>query len=352
MKLLVLSRYGVSGASSRLRMFQYLPFLSEHGVHSDVFPLFDDVYLRGFYSSGRRRWVDVVRSYVSRFFHIYGRDRYDVIWIEKELFPWVPYAIEKMLLGVGAPYILDYDDAIFHNYDLNRNSLLRKIYGKKIDRLMQAAAGVVVGNAYLMQRAASAGAFSVLIPTVVDMERYSLEATFENEVFRIGWIGTPATEKYLFAIRDLLMDFCRKRNAEVVLIGARKDSFASDEIKVRDWSEDREIEDICQFDVGIMPLADTPWERGKCAYKLIQYMACGVPVIASPVGANRQVVVHGLNGFLAGTEEEWLDALDSLYCSRELRLKMGKAGKEEVRREYSLEQYAPRLLSFLQQVSS
>ena len=116
------------------------------------------------------------------------------------------------------------------------------------------------------------------------------------------------------------------------------------------WSEETEVDHIQDFDIGIMPLPDSQWEQGKCGYKLIQYMACGKPVVASPVGANRKIVEHGVNGFLAGSTEEWLEALTVLRDNSDLRKKMGTAGRKKVEKRYCIQVTARRLLSILQSV--
>lgn len=115
----------------------------------------------------------------------------------------------------------------------------------------------------------------------------------------------------------------------------------------RVWSEMNEVSDIQAFDVGIMPLADTPWEQGKCGYKLIQYMACGIPVVASAIGANREIVSHGVDGFLATTHAEWSGYLKQLLENPDLRREMGLRGREKVERKYSVQARLPELIRIL-----
>jgi glycosyltransferase involved in cell wall biosynthesis len=166
----------------------------------------------------------------------------------------------------------------------------------------------------------------------------------------IGWIGSPATQKYLLDIRHALAQVCAEHNARLLLIGANAqmvDALAGIPVERVEWSEDTEAATIARMDIGIMPLIDGPWERGKCGYKLIQYMASGLPVVASPVGVNVDIVRQGENGYLAADDAAWADALQRLVKDASLRQRMGSAGREQVEREYSLAAQAPRLAAVL-----
>jgi len=219
--------------------------------------------------------------------------------------------------------------------------------------IMRRASIVVVGNAYLADRARAAGAKRVeLVPTVVDLERYRADRGSDGRAFTIGWIGSPSTAKYLARLAPVLAGFCRAHDARLVVVGAREVSLDHVQVELKPWSEATEVEDILGFDVGIMPLPDDPWERGKCGYKLIQYMACARPVIASPVGANRQIVEHGVNGFLATTDDEWRSALEMLYAAPELRARLGAAGRRKVQTAYSTRVTAPHLANLLKVAAS
>ena len=348
MKVLLLSRYGPLGASSRVRSYQYLPYLKAHGIDITVSALLGGDYLRKFYSGRVNHLTARIGPYFRRLIELLKARKFDLLWIEKELFPWFPSWGEMLIARLGIPYVVDYDDAIFHNYDTHSNILIRKLLGNKIDAVMRNAALVSAGNEYLMARAKKAGARRVeYLPTVVDLERYSVRDNAENSVFTIGWIGTPHTVKYLEMIRPVLSEWDKKDNSRLVIIGA--DSFRLDNMRVEHhpWSQDSEVSKIQTFDVGIMPLPDNLWERGKCGYKLIQYMECGKPVIASPVGVNSKIVEHGVNGFLASNIQEWVEALSTLQDNKYLREDMGKAGRNLIEREYSLQVTAPRLLSIL-----
>ncbi len=346
MKILLLSRYDSLGASSRVRFFQYLNYLRRNGLTVDVVPLLSNVYLERLYTQ-RERLGEILGGYTRRLVKLIQVLRYDVLIIEKELFPFLPATAERLLKAVGVPYLVDYDDAWFHRYDQHRNPLIRALLKHKIDTVMCHAAVVVVGNSYLAERAKQAGAKDIeIIPTVVDTTRYTIASQGSEGVPVVGWIGTPKTSHYLVPLMPVFQQLKEAMPVRFVAVGARPENFAGTLVEVWPWSEEKEIAMIQQFDVGIMPLDDTPWERGKCGYKLIQYMACGVPVVASPVGVNKEIISHGQDGFLARTLGEWKDYLEQmLRMSRTQRQSMGLIGRSKVECSYSLQTQAPRFMA-------
>lgn len=352
LKVILFSKYSRMGASSRLRSMQYLPLLAEHGIDVEVRELFPDAYLQARYGGNMfSAKKHVLKYYRHRLAQLFRLDRQSVLWVEGELFPYLPYWLESLLGRPAIPAVAEYDDALFHNYDLSSNSLVRRVLGRKIDRVMRHATCVIAGNGYLAARATQAGAQRVeIIPTVVDHRRYAVVAHAARAQTVIGWIGSPATQKYLLDIRHALAQVCAKHGARLLLIGASEqilEGLAGIPVELAAWSEDTEAATIARMDIGIMPLVDGPWERGKCGYKLIQYMACGLPVVASPVGVNADIVRHDENGYLAATDAAWEENLERLVMDASLRQRMGRAGRERVEREYSLVAQAPRLAAVL-----
>lgn len=347
----MLTRYSRLGASSRVRSLQYIPGFTKEGFEIDVSPLFSDEYLVALYRGGSR-WGEVVFGYWARLQRLVGARPYDLIWIEKEIFPFLPAAVERLLGLLGTPYVVDYDDALFHRYDRHPSGLVRSLLGRKIDVVMRQAALVVAGNEYLAERARMAGARRVeIVPTVVDLDRYLQDRRPSTGPPVVGWIGTPATRKYLLGLRGVFESIRKETEVRIVAVGLTQEMLGDARIESVNWSEDTEVQSIKSFDIGIMPLPDEPWERGKCGYKLIQYMACGVPVVASPVGVNNEIVRHGENGFLAETEPEWLDAIKRLIVDAGTRKRMGKVGREMVEARFSLQVQLPRLEAMLRAVA-
>jgi len=348
-RVLLLSRYSHKGASSRLRTLQYLDELSRRGFDFSVDHLLDDAYLDDLYAGRGVAWLPVVRAYRRRAALRRSLDRFDTVWLEKEAFPWLPAVAEHWLLDGDTPVVVDYDDAIFHRYDAHRSSLVRGVFGRKIDAVMRAAAVVVAGNDYLAERARQAGAGRVeIVPTAVDVDRYVVrEARDAAAPFTIGWIGTPHTARYLLDIAPALRRIADSGDVRFVLVGCPAGLDLGVEYEARAWSEATEVDDLRAFDVGVMPLRDAPFERGKCGYKLIQYMACGVPVVASPVGVNATIVRPGTNGFLARSEAQWCESLAALRSDATHAREMGLRGRALVEADYSTRVVVGRLEEIL-----
>lgn len=356
LRIALLTRYAAKGASSRVRALQFRPLLAEHGLKTEVFPLLGDDYLTALYA-GRRDAGAILRAYASRLACTLAWRRHDLIWVEKELFPMAPAWLERLLL-TGRPYVLDYDDAVFHTYDRSRNGLIRGLLGHKIDRLMRGSRVVTAGNGYLADRALGAGAGRVeRLPSCIDLQRYPTPPVREpqNGPFRVVWIGSPATATYLDLLREPLVQLARQRAVVLRVVGAAAPAWAQVgglEVEALAWSADREAADLSAADVGVMPLHDSPWEQGKCSFKLIQYMACGLPVVASPVGMNRDVVLPGGNGWLAADAGQWLQALQSLANDPQQRLRMGRQGRALVETSYCIQAQAPRLAAWLREAAA
>jgi glycosyltransferase involved in cell wall biosynthesis len=346
------TKYDRKGASSRYRSFQYFEALREEGIRCQARPLLDDAYLEHVYETGRRPWLASLRAYLSRLVDLRSADDHDLVVVEKELFPYLPAGLERRLASLEVPYVLDFDDAIFHNYDRADLAPVRWLLADKIPRLMREAATVVCGNRYLQRRAREAGASSTeILRTVIDLDRYPFPTEPSSETFTIGWIGSPTTVSYLEAVRPALAELTGDADTRLRLIGAGDLALDGVDAEHLEWSRDTEIEHLREIDVGIMPLPDTPWERGKCGLKLIQYMALGRPVVASPVGANRAIVDDGDAGFLARGPGEWVQALERLREDPKLREAMGRRGREVVEERFSLQARAPELASLLREAA-
>jgi glycosyltransferase involved in cell wall biosynthesis len=213
---------------------------------------------------------------------------------------------------------------------------------------MRSAALVVVGNQYLAERAHHAGAKWVeYLPTSIPLTRYSPVKRKPDAPFTVVWIGTPVTAKFLRIIQRPLAEASLRCRLDLKLIGSGPVEMPGVRTEVQPWSEEKEVAELQSSDIGVMPLFDTPFDRGKCGYKLIQYMGCGKAVVASPVGANQTIVDHGSTGFLAASEKDWAHSILRLHDDSRLRARMGAAGRERVEREYCTEVNAPKLAELL-----
>lgn len=340
MKILYLTKYTRLAGSSRMRSYQYFPYLEKAGMQVTVKPFFDDTYLKDFYA-GKKNISAVVKSYVKRLGVLFSVFRYDRVVIEKEIFPFLPAWAEWMLKRLGIQYIVDYDDAIFHNYDQSSNPIIKKFLANKIAKVMRFSETVVAGNQYLADYAARSGAKNIeIIPTVIDLERYPVKQNTEADQCIVGWIGTKTTfEKHLLPCKDWIKALQNQEpNIRFHIVGITEDMDLGKNVKYIRWTEETEVAEILKMDIGLMPLQDSKWEKGKCAYKLIQYAACGIPGVASDVGMNREVTVPGETGILAAGEEEWIQAIQTLKSNTELRYQMGRNARKIVEERYCIQQ--------------
>ncbi len=350
-KVLVLTRGDTFAGPSRFRFFQFLPYLKSQGFDLTVQAMLPNEYFRTWIRTKERPFRFVPGAYVRRFKALRRVRDYDVVWLEKEALPWLPYWVESAAGLRAKPYAVDFDDAYFHAYDghASRFSLVPLLLRDKIAEVMSHSAIVMAGNDYLADHARRAGASRIeWVPSVVDLTRYPPREEPRNPKFTIGWSGAPFNSRQIVMIGPALAELCAGGDACVRIMGGYPVALPGNiPVEYGQYAESGEIEPVQRFDVGIMPLQDGPWERGKCGLKLIHYMACGLPTVASPVGVNRQIVEHGVTGFLAESNDEWARALRTLRDSPELRARMGQAGRKKVERLYSLQVHAPRIARML-----
>lgn len=340
MKTLYFTKYARNAGSSRLRSFQYIPYLEESGFKVEVSSLFSEKYLENLYS-GKSTFKESLKGYIQRFLTLFSVGKYDVLIIEKELFPYLPACFEWFLKWIGVKYIVDYDDAIFHNYDQSSNPIIRNFLSRKIATVMKNASVVVAGNAYLADYAKNSGAKKIeIIPTVIDLDRYPQKKHSQGSAdFIVGWVGTRSTfEKHLAPCKNWIREL-EMSHPEIKfhVVGIPTDMGMGKNVKWIPWTEETETREILKMDVGIMPLEDSPWEKGKCAYKLIQYAACGIPGIASDVGMNKEVTIENETGFLVNTEEEWIKRIFELKNNPTERKRLGMNARKLVEEKYCIQ---------------
>jgi glycosyltransferase involved in cell wall biosynthesis len=352
-RVLAFTKYGREAASTRQRLLQYLPGLEDAGIAVHWRPLLSDSYVRSLAGNGKASRLEIGSAYIRRMWQIGEANGYDVIWIYAELFPWLPAGFERLAALFRRPIVYDWDDAFFVPYDEAPRPAVRRLLGGKLRPLMQAAAACTCGNAYLEAYASRFCRRTLVVPTVVDTDAYRPLASPPNAPLTIGWIGSPSTWDNVRPLLPLLADLARTRGVRVRIIGAGRGALADrfEGADFIDWSEDREIAEVQAMDIGVMPLIDAPFQRGKSGYKLVQYMACGLPVVASPVGVNSHIVEEGSSGFLARGEGEWRTALERLIEDAALRRRMGEAGRARAVAEFSLASQLPRLASLFRSIA-
>ena len=354
-RLTAFTRYGREAAATRQRLLQYVPALEAAGIEVRYEPLLDDAYVRSLARGGSVPRRGMIRAYAHRLKTLVYGPRPDVVWVYAELFPFLPGWFERLALGRSPALVYDFDDAFFHNYDAHSNPLVRTLLARKLQPLLRRAAAACCGNDYLEAYASRFCQRTMFLPTVVDSDVYTPRrgAREPGEPLVIGWIGSPFTWRYLHQMMPLLSELARERGIRVRVVGAGPKAAAAafPGLDLLDWAEDREVADVQSMDIGIMPVPEEIWARGKSGYKLIQYMACGLPVVASPVGINKNIVVHGETGFLAQTSDQWRAFLERLLDGADLRARMGAAGRKRAEEHYSLKVHAPRLVELIKSLA-
>jgi glycosyltransferase involved in cell wall biosynthesis len=328
---------------------QYSSGLRNEGIDIDIEPLLGNEYINAKFAGHQYQLTKLLADYCRRIYILFMQRKYDVAIVHVELFPLLPGIIESNALVI--PYIYDFDDAFFLKYRSDRFNGVSFLLRDKFDPIIYRAAAVTAGNRYLADYATHLNPATRLLPTVVDTDRYIVAPNKRGEVFTVGWIGSPSTSVYLSELTQPLARLGQEGLIRFVVVGGHCADIEGVEVVNMPWSEATEVGVINTFDVGVMPLFDDEWARGKCAFKLIQYMACGVPALASPVGANAQVMDDAC-GLLAGGPEAWLDGLRRLRDDVALRKSMGAAARKRVEQFYSLRTMLPIMAETIKTVAA
>lgn len=352
-KIVFLTKYGEMAASSRLRAYQYKLNVDKSICSIDVQSLLDDKYLNRKFDGGAVRLGHFFWLFLKRLSFLFKIIKYDIAIIHIDLFPYLPPIIERLLFYLSVKVYFDYDDAVFHHYEYSDNALIRFVLSGKIRFLMKHADGVICCNKYIQNYALDSGAIkTVILPTVVNVNDYSCRFDYKlnNKVFVVGWIGSPSTYKYVGMIFEALERIASVCPVTLYLVGAgAMTNVPAKNVKVisMPWSIDNEKTALSVMDVGVMPLFGSRWDKGKCAFKLILYMASSLPVVASGVGMNSDLVTDE-NGFIANNSEEWFDALYRLYCDETLRKALGTNGRRLIEGKYTINANLTKFIDFLE----
>jgi glycosyltransferase involved in cell wall biosynthesis len=330
--------------STRFRMLAFVGPLRSAGHACTVAHSFPEKYnyfpWLGFRASQRlKRLVRYIHLWMARMV------RYDAVVIERELFDDGTWETEAKFRRAVPVFVLDIDDAVFLKFPA------------KFDRLREMADLVIAGNKMLEQWATAAGCRVAVIPTCIDTDAYQPNKVAKPEPYRpvIGWMGTSGNMVYLPVIADALCRLACTHEFEFRVISDRSAALHSLDLKnvhvqFKPWSAATELADLQRFDIGVMPLIDEPWSRYKCGAKLLQYMSCGIPGVASPVGVNCEIITQGVNGFLASTSGQWEAILGSLLEDAALRIRIGDQGRRTVEQSYSIAGNVGRWIAAVQSI--
>jgi glycosyltransferase involved in cell wall biosynthesis len=357
LQVLALSPVPYEGAGCRFRISQYLPYLAAHGIDVTVAPFYDREFFGLVYEPRRyaRKAALFVKQAAARVLAIARADRFDAIWVYREALPLGPPLLEWVLSVCRRPLLYDFDDAVFLTNTSEANRYLAALkFPKKTDWIIARADQVTAGNEYLAAHARLLNRSVQVIPTAVDTDVFAPRTDRPDPAAPpiVGWIGTPTTVPYVRMLVEPLRSLARQ-HAFTLRVSGGTAEFMPPDVRVEDlpWSLDREVTLFNTCDIGVYPMPDDEWARGKSGFKAIQFMACAVPVVASPVGINAEIIQHGVNGFLASTPDEWSRTLGMLIADSGLRQRIGLEGRRTIEARYSIRVNAPRIAAALRQTA-
>ena len=363
MKVLALTSYPIEAASTRYRVAQFIKPLSERGITMTLRPFLDSALQASIYK--RSAWPQTALGLSRAALRRVGEARLahdaDVLFVQREAMIFGPPIIEWLAVrGFRRPMVLDLDDATYVSYTSPTYGKLGKAlkWSGKTDELINWATLVTCGNRSIADYVADKGVSARIIPTVVDTDVFRPVAKSQNRPPVLGWIGTHSTFPYLETIFPVLQELAQTHRFKLKIVGAgTKDvNLPGVEIENLEWNLDREIEDFQSIDVGLYPIDSTlysgNWASGKSGFKAIQYMAVGIPYVASPVGAIEEIGQNGITHLHATTSEEWYEALDRLISNVELRHTIGAAGRCHVVQHYSLSEQTEKLAAALNEAAT
>ena len=330
--------------SQRFRIEQWMPHLADQGIRVDIYPFADESMLRVMPKPGHRaaKATANISRFIARFADVLATRNYDVVLIHRAACIIGPAIMERLIAALGRPIIYDFDDAIFllHTTAANRRFAWLK-FPRKTASICRISNHVVVGNSYLADYARRFNQQVTVVPTSVDTDRYRpMNRNKTNGRFVVGWTGSSTSQTYLEMFVPVLRKLVTLGNIELRVHSDREPALDGVPYTWRPWSSENEVDELAQFDIGIMPMPDEEFALGKCAMKALLYMAMGIPAVCSAIGANVEVIQNGENGLLASTPEEWISQIKMLIADPSLVERLGAAGRKTVEERYSMRRSA------------
>jgi len=343
-------------------VYQYLPYLQNLGFDVEVYPFTDPQLFQAIHRNGGNvaKLGGLGSAVIRRLSLLRRMADVDVVFLHREAFPFGPPLLEMTLARHCKSVVFSFDDALYARYPyatgLSRRVAYRFKYGRNLGTLISRCAAVVAGNDVLARYARQYNERVEVIPTAVDTIHYAGRGSVARkpDVVTIGWMGSPSTSIYLRQIEGSLQKIEGRYGSRVQFRFVGDPAFHTTlrSAEVRSWNASTEISDLEGFDIGLMPLLDSEWTRGKCAFKAVQYMAAEAPVVASPVGASEAVVREGVTGMLAKSPDDWVNALSSLIEQPRLRELLGKNGRAWVEERFSVKATLPALVKVLTEAAA
>ncbi|MFH1507286.1 MAG: glycosyltransferase family 4 protein, partial [Candidatus Omnitrophota bacterium] len=316
MKILFFSPYPREGPSNRFRVEQYLPYLKAEGIRYSFRPFFNSYSYKILYKKGfllAKFFFFTIFSF-RRMFDVFCSSGYDLVFIHREVFPLGSF-MESLLKVFSRKIVYDFDDAIFLPNVSDSNRLVESLKDvTKTEKIIKISNRIIAGNIFLRDYAIRFNNNVSILPTCIDTDKYRpVEEKKPGDSVVVGWIGSVTTLRYLDILSDVFLKLLEKYSGlKIMIVGGKRNRINSPRIVFKEWRLESEISDLQSFDIGIMPLDNDEWAKGKCAFKVIEYMAVGIPVVASAIGMNSEVIQDGINGFLASTQDEWFKKISLL----------------------------------------
>lgn len=331
----------------RFRIEQWEPILRDLGVEITYSP-FETEELKSVLHQGGNvasKIRAVSQNMMRRSRELSSVRDFDLVYLFREAALLGPPWFERKIARSGVPIVFDFDDAIFFSYKSPSNGYLSYLkFPAKAAEICRISSHIMAGNQFLADYACEYNQNVTIVPTTIDTEKYRyLDKSEEPEPLTIGWSGSFSTIQHLDTVRDVFQELARTEKFRLRVIGASSYEIPGVDTEPIPWRSASELEDLSAIDIGVMPLPDDNWSKGKCGLKALQYMALGIPTICSPVGVNSTIIKEGKNGYLADGKDEWVKKIKLLIHSRHLRNELGQAGRETVEREYSAKVIAPQV---------
>jgi glycosyltransferase involved in cell wall biosynthesis len=353
-RVLGLLPYPTSRApGQRFRIEQWAPLLRRDGVEIAFVPFLRRQAMEILYRPGHAlaKLGETLRGYAGRVGLLLRSLPFDAVFVYREAALLGPAWIE-WILAHRLPLVFDFDDAIYLRSSAEANRMVAGLKSAiKTDRICRLARAVTVGNEALARYARLLAAAVVVIPTTIDTDEYRVESGGPNLRPIVGWSGSTTTLPHLETLAPALRELRRRTDFELRVVGGEM-RIDGVELTCQPWRLETEVQDLRSFDVGLMPLEDDEWSRGKCGLKALQYMALGIPPVVSPVGVNATIVRDGENGFHARNDAEWVDRIERLLRNPELRARLGAAARRTVEETYSARVQAPRMAEVFRSVAT
>jgi glycosyltransferase involved in cell wall biosynthesis len=293
----------------------------------------------------------VTRGFVRRLSAVRRARSFDIVYVFREAALLGPAFFERLVRQTGVPMVFDFDDAIFVSYRSPSNGYLSYLkFASKTKSICRMASHVMVGNPYLAEYARQVNKNVTVIPTTIDTIKYQPLPRRDPDVPIIGWTGSHSTVQHLDTLRGALQRLAKLHRFRLRVIGTPVYKIDGVDVEAMNWKAETEVQDLSVIDIGVMPLPNDAWSKGKCGAKALQFMGLAIPTICSPVGVNTDIIQDNENGLLADSEDEWVEKMSQLLQSREMRERLGNAGRVTVEEKYSAITQAPRVYEVFRSV--